>query len=63
MNFGEFEIRIDFGIDRDEIFFAAQEVEKCTEIPMHQATEYNSGALLTAAIDFTFAERSVFVVH
>src|SRR5581483_6220544 len=36
MNLGDFEIWIDFNIDRNQIIFAAQEVEEGTKISVHQ---------------------------
>ena len=35
MNFGEFEIRIDFDIDGDKIVFATEKVEEGTKVSVH----------------------------
>ena len=43
MDFGEFEVWIDFRIDRNDFFFAGKQFEKCTQAAVHQAREYNSG--------------------
>ena len=35
MDFSKLEIRIDFGIDRNEIIFTAQEIEEGTKVTVH----------------------------
>src|SRR5687768_9247476 len=57
MNLGRLKVRIDFGFNCDDVFFAREEVEECAQVSMHPNEEYSRIQSLTVPCPTSNVQR------